>query len=202
MPINLFDCFLVAFLVAGVIRGRRHGVSAELLRVLKWLSLVLGCALAYRPLGIVIESFGLFDACSSLVLGYLGAALLILLLFSRIERSLAPKLAGTDAFGRAEYYLGMGSGLVRYSCILIMGLALLNARAFTPAEVRARERYQEDTYGSAVFPTLNTFQELVFVDSLTGACIKNYLGFLLINSAPEDQSQPVPASAAAPARRS
>jgi len=190
MPINLFDCFLAAFLITGLVRGRKHGVSEELLRVLKWVSLVFGCALLYRPIGLAVASNGFLDLVSSFVLAYLGVALVILLVFSRIERSLGPKLTGTDAFGRGEYYLGMGSGLVRYGCILMMGLALLNARAFSPREVRARERYQVENYGSTVFPTLNSLQEFVFERSLTGFCIKENLGFLLIKSTSDDDLDP------------
>ena len=47
----------------------------------------------------------------------------------------------------------MGSGLVRFSCMLLAALALLNARYFSPTEVRAMEKYQDDVYGSDFFPT-------------------------------------------------
>ncbi len=198
MPINLFDCLLVAFLLAGLLRGRKHGLSEEFLRVLKWLTLLFGCALVYRPVGALVGSTGFFDTVSAYMLAYLGAALTILLFFSLVQRSVGPKLAGSDAFGRAEYYLGMGSGLVRYGCILLIGLALLNARAFTPAEVRANERYQMEAYGSSVFPTLYNLQQMIFEQSLTGSCIKNNLGFLLINSGPDGQAALQPANAAAP----
>lgn len=198
MPINLFDLLFVAFLIAGILRGRKHGVSEEFLRVVKWLSLLFGCALVYRPVGALFLTTGVLDDFSAYLMAYLGAALTILLFFSLIERGVGKKLTGSDAFGRAEYYLGMGSGLVRYTCILIMGLALLNARAFTPAEVQASEKYQLEAYGSSVFPTLRNLQEMIFKQSFTGACIKQNLGFLLINSTPGDQ---VPPEANAPAPR-
>ncbi len=186
MPINLFDCFLVAFLIAGLLRGRKNGISEEFMRVLKWLTLVLVCALAYQPMGALVNSSGLFENSAALVVAYLGVALLVLLVFSFLQRRIGKKLTGGDTFGRAEYYLGMGSGLVRYTCILLVGLALLHARAFTPAEVQAMDKYQVDAYGSTVFPTLRNLQQLVFEESLTGACIKANLGFLLINSTPEE----------------
>jgi hypothetical protein len=74
----------------------------------------------------------------------------------------------------------MGSGLVRFSCILLAALALLNARYFSPTEVRAMEKFQDDVYGSNFFPTLHTVQSTVFDRSLTGPWIKENLGFLLI----------------------
>ncbi len=190
MPINLFDCFLVAFLIAGVMRGRMHGVSEEFIRVLKWLLLVGLCALVYHPLGALIESAGYIDEFTADVVAYLGMALCILLAFSPLERRLNRKFGGTDTFGRSEYYLGMGSGLVRYACVLMVGLALLNARSFTPGEIKAMEQYQVDAYGSAVFPTLRNFQQLVFENSVTGSVIKQNLGFLLINSVPPAPSEP------------
>ncbi|HEY5912673.1 MAG TPA: CvpA family protein [Verrucomicrobiae bacterium] len=198
MPINLFDCFLAAFLIAGIIRGRKHGLSEELLRVLKWLTLVCGCALVYRPLGSLMSSAGFLDSWAAFVSAYLGAALVILLVFSSLQKRIGSKLVGTDAFGRAEYYLGMGSGLLRYACILMVGLALLNSRNFTPAELKAEEKYQVDAYGSTVFPTLRNLQEMVFEDSFTGACIKNNFGFLLIQSADGEPAAPPPAQVRQP----
>ncbi len=199
MPINLFDLLFAAFLIAGVIRGRKHGLSEELLRVLKWLALVCGCAVLYRPLGSLANSAGYFDAWTAFVSAYLFAALVIVVLFSSIQKRIGPKLVGSDAFGRSEYYLGMGSGLLRYACILIMGLALLNSRTFTAAELRASEKYQVEAYGSAVFPTVRSLQEMVFEGSFTGASIKNYFGFLLINST-EGEPPPAPPAARAPTK--
>jgi hypothetical protein len=74
----------------------------------------------------------------------------------------------------------MASGLVRFSCILLAALALLNARYFSPTEVKAREKYDNDVYGSSFFPTLHSVQSTVFDRSLTGPWIKENLGFLLI----------------------
>jgi uncharacterized membrane protein required for colicin V production len=180
MPINFFDCLLVAILAFGLIRGRRNGLSHEALRSCRWVVLLLGCAAVYKPAGDFISAAGFFDGVSSYLLAYLGAALVLFFMFSILQRRLHPKLAGTDAFGRGEYYLGMGAGLVRYICMLLIGLALLNARQFTPAEIKAGEKSQLDSYGSTIFPTLRTVQEAVFEESLIGPCIRTHLAFLLI----------------------
>ena len=113
-------------------------------------------------------------------MAYVGAALLVFLLFAGIKRAFGGKLLGSDIFGRSEYYLGMGSGLVRFSCMLLAALALLNARYFSPTEVRAMEKFQDDVYGSNYFPTFHSLQATVFDRSLTGPWIKENLGFLLI----------------------
>ena len=117
---------------------------------------------------------------TSFLIVYVGTGLLILGLFALIKRSLGGKLLGSDIFGRAEYYLGMASGLVRFACMLLAVLALLNARYFSVEEVKARERYQNDVYGSDFFPGLQNAQAVVFQRSLVGPWIKEYLDFLLI----------------------
>src|SRR5262249_2481101 len=108
-------------------------------------------------------------------------AVAVFLIFSLVERKFAPGLTGSDIFGRSEYFLGMASGMLRFACILFVGLALLNAREFSPAELRNMERYQEENYGTNIFPGLHTLQEAVFERSLTGCFIKQDLGFLLIS---------------------
>jgi uncharacterized membrane protein required for colicin V production len=187
LPVNMFDFLLAIVLIGGLIHGRRQGLSQEVLSLLKWLMLVFGCAALYQPVGTFVADSGVFDLLSSYVIAYLGVALLIFLMFSVVERQLTPKLAGSDLFGRGEYLLGMGSGMARFSCILLVGLSLLNARAFTPAEVKGMEKYQLDTYGSNLFPTLRTFQVAVFEKSLTGTWIRQDLSFLLIS--PTESSQ-------------
>ncbi|HZR17757.1 MAG TPA: CvpA family protein [Verrucomicrobiae bacterium] len=189
-PFNLFDILLAVVLVGGIIHGRKHGISLELLSMSRWLALVLFCAVAYRPAGTLIAGTGIFDLLTCYLFSYLGAALAILLIFSILERRVAPKLVGSDIFGRSEYFLGMGSGLVRFACILLAGLALLNAREFTTGELRDLQRYQEENYGSNIFPGLHSLQVAVFENSLTGGFIKHNLGFLLISPTSADQKGP------------
>ena len=181
LPINFFDALLIAVLVAGIARGRKHGMSEELLSMIQWLIILFGCAVIYEPLGQIIGQFtNMFGRLSCYLVAYVGGALLVLLVFTAIKRSIGGKLLGSDIFGRSEYYLGMMSGLVRCTCILLAALALLNARYFSPTEVRAMEKFQDDVYGSNFFPTLHSLQSTVFDRSLTGPWIKENLGFLLI----------------------
>lgn len=186
VPFNLFDLLLMAVLVGGAVHGRRRGLSQECLRLCKWLVLVLACAAFYGPAGALIARSGAFSMLACYLIAYLGCALLVLLLFSILERRMASRLEGSDIFGRTEYFLGMGSGLVRFGCILLAGLALLNARAFTPADLKANQQYQEDAYGSTFFPTLHSLQVSVFERSLAGPWIKQDLCFLLIRPTPLD----------------
>ena len=190
LPFNLFDVTVFVVLVLGIFRGRKHGMSEELLSLLKWLAIVLVCAAIYEPGGELVGQFtNLFGRLTCYLLVYVAGALVVVLTFIGIKRVFDGKLLGSDFFGRAEYYLGMGSGLVRFSCILLAALALLNARYFSPKEVRAMEKFQDDVYGSDFFPTLHSLQVTVFDKSLTGPWIKENLGFLLIKpTEPEDKA--------------
>lgn len=186
-PFNLFDVLFAVVLFSGIVQGRKHGISIELPNLAKWVTLVLVCPAVYGPAGDLISVSGIFDLLTCYLFGYLGVALLIFLVFSVIERKYTPKLTGSDIFGRGEYFLGMGSGMLRFACILFVGLALLNAREFRPAELKNIERYQEDNYGSHIFPGLHSLQVAVFEKSLTGAFIRQDLGFLLIAPTPANE---------------
>jgi hypothetical protein len=190
LPINLFDLVVVAVLVAGISRGRKHGMSEELILLLQWLAILFGCTALYELGGDVFGDFtGLFGRLARYVLAYIGAAVLIWLFFAVVKRGLGGKLLGSDFFGRAEYYLGMGSGLLRVCCMLLVALALLNARYFSPAEVRAMQKYNEDVYGKEYWPGLHTIQQAVFEKSITGPLIKQHLGFLLIKPTEPENKQ-------------
>jgi uncharacterized membrane protein required for colicin V production len=188
LPFNIFDLILLAVLVFGVLRGRKHGMSEELLSLLTWIGILVVCALAYEPLGKLLTETSPFSLLASYIMAYLAAGLVILAIFAGVKRALGGKLLGSDIFGKAEYYLGMASGLVRFICMLLVALALLNARYFSPAEVKAQEAFQNDVYGSNFFPTLQSLQSMVFERSFLGPWIKDNLGFLLIKpTAPDNK---------------
>ena len=190
LPFNAFDLALLAILILGVHRGRKLGMSEELLPLCKWLVILFGCAVAYEPLGnLLAQNTGIFSLLFCYLVAYVSVGVLLLLLFAAFKHGLGGKLLGSDLFGRGEYYLGMGSGLVRFACIVLAALALLNARYFTSTEVRAMEKFQNDVYGSNFFPTLHNVQSSVFEQSLTGPWIKDYLGFLLIKPTQPDQKE-------------
>ena len=188
LPFNAFDVAFVGILICGIYRGRKHGMSEELMSLLKWVAVVIACAIFYEPLGLRMAQSTPFSLLASFMFVYAGGAMLILALFGLLKNQLGGKLVGSDIFGRSEYYLGMGSGFVRFACMTLAVLALLNATYISPAQAQAMERFQNDMYGSNYFPTLHTAQEVVFERSLTGSWIRDHLGFLLIKpTAPEDK---------------
>jgi uncharacterized membrane protein required for colicin V production len=190
LPFNAFDLLLVVILGAGIYTGRKEGMSGGLIPLFRWLCIIFICAAAYEPVGhFFIQSTSLFSTLSCYVLAYVGSALIIVGFFIAIKRGLGGKLLGSDVFGGSEYYLGMGSGLIRFACIIIAFLAVLNARQYSSAEIKAREKYVNDVYGKDYFPGLQILQSTVFEKSLTGPWIKENLSFFLIKpTAPEDKS--------------
>ncbi len=189
LPFNAFDVALVVVLGLGIFAGRKHGMSEELMGLIKWLAVAIGCALVYQPAGEWLAASSPFSLLSSYLMVYISTALLILGIFALLKHRLGGKLIGSDIFGRSEFYLGMGAGFVRFACILVAGLALLNARYFSSQEVMAMERFQDDVYGSNYFPTLHTAQSVVFEKSLLGPYIKENLSFLLIHPTPPEDKQ-------------
>ena len=188
LPINGFDFVLILALAAGIAKGRKRGMSEELLSLLTWLAILFGCAFTYQQgERLVAYVSPVLDLLSRYLLAYVGGALLVMLVFAGIKRGLGGKLVGSDIFGRSEYNLGMGAGLVRYCCVMLTGLALLNARYFNPMEVRAMEKRDIDIYGSSFFPGLHSLQSTVFDKSLTGPWIKQKLGILLIKPTAPDK---------------
>ena len=186
LPFNWFDLVVLVILIVGMQRGRKHGMSEELICLLKWMAIVLVCSIVYQPLGVAIATSPVFNLLSGYLMAYLGTALVVAALFAALKHAMGGKLLGSDVFGRSEFYLGMMAGMVRFVCILIVGLALLDARAYNAAEIRADVKYQNDLYGSSFFPKLYTLQAQVFQNSLCGPWIKDNLAFLLIKpTAPE-----------------
>ncbi len=190
LPINAFDLTLIIVVIAGLFVGRKHGMSQELINVFKWVTVLLVCAFVYQPGGQFFKGFTtMFGLLSCYLLAYVAAAGVIVLLFATVKRALGGKLLGSDVFGPAEYYLGMGSGMVRFLCILMVVLAMLNSRYYSPTEVKAMQKFQDDVYGSNFFPTLQTVQEVVFQKSVTGSWIKRNLSFLLITPTPPENTE-------------
>jgi uncharacterized membrane protein required for colicin V production len=189
LPVNVFDCVVIAMLVFGIMSGRKHGMSVESIHLVKWLAVVFGCAALYQPVGEWFANTSLFSKLACFLFVYAISALVILSLFALTKHQLGDKLLGSDVFGRAEFYLGMASGAVRWSCMLVAVLALLNARYYSPEEARAMVRYQDEVYGSNYFPTWQSAQQAVFEKSFAGPLIKQHLGFLLIKPTVAEHKQ-------------
>lgn len=180
LPFNWFDLAVLVVLVVGIFRGRKRGMSQEFLTCSKWIMLVLAGAVAYEPLGLWLSTVLPLSKLTCYIFAYLAAAGLVTCLFLLLQSAVRKKMDGSDAFGRSEYYMAMPAGMLRCACVLLAVLALLNARLFTQAEIKAADKYNKDVYGSNFFPTWQSTQAEVFDNSYLGPHIKKHLSFLLI----------------------
>ena len=186
LPFNWFDILLLIVAAAGVARGRKRGLSEELITMLQWLATVAVCTFTYKPVGQFLVSFSDFSLLFCRVTAYLLMMLVVWMIFIVLKRTVGGKLIGSDAFGKGEYYLGMPAGFIRFLCILLTILAVINARFYTPAEVTANEIYTMDVYGSDYFPGLYAAQQDIFFKSFTGPLLKEHLPILLIEPTPRE----------------
>ena len=69
--------------------------------------------------------------------------LVLLIVFTALKRKYNPKLEGSSFFGGNEYYWGVVAGLVRYLCLMLVALALLNAPYYTAADIAGQTSLQQ-----------------------------------------------------------
>lgn len=196
LPINWFDMAVLLVLALGLFRGRKNGMTKEVLRVFQWLAVVIVCGLFYDTAAQALINIGAWNRLTCYVIGYLILAFLVWLVFAVLKRIFVPRLIGSNIFGGGEYYLGMFSGMVRFACMVFFALALLNAPVYTQAEILAHQAYVKRWFGGGVYggnyiPDLYTVQQNVFKKSFVGPYIKDYLGTLLINTEPPESEKPV-----------
>jgi hypothetical protein len=111
------------------------------------------------------------------------------MVFAGLRQKFNPKLEGSNFFGSYEYYWGVAAGLIRYLCIMLVALALLNAPLYSSAEIAANKAYNNRWFGGGLkgyngdfIPSIDELQDAVFKRSLVGKLIKDNLSILLINT--------------------
>ena len=181
-PVNWFDLLVFIVLLLGVRQGRKNGMSVEMVPMLQWLAIVAIGALGYRALGNWLAMNSPMSHLFCFITMYVVLAILTKCAFSLLKKGAGGKLVGSDIFGRAEFYLGMFAGSVRFLCILLAALALLNAPYYSSQEMASNKAYQDDMYGSNFFPGLCNVQVQVFKESFLGSLLKKKAEFLLIAS--------------------
>jgi len=196
LSFNWFDVALILVLAFGFWRGRKRGMSREALPTTMWLVAVVGAGFGYELLGQMLVQTGYVkkifgtsvnERTAAFVISYLFIALVAFIVYCLLKKVFKEKLSGNNTFGSGEYYLGMMAGVIRYACILIFVLALMNAPFYSLAEIAAKKAYNNRWYGGGMkdysgdfIPSFDEVQASVFKDSIMGPAIKNNLSMLLI----------------------
>jgi uncharacterized membrane protein required for colicin V production len=175
-----FDFITIIMVLCGIVRGRKRGMSLEMLDLVQWITIILAAGLFYAVPGRMISGFTGFGLLSSYLLAYAGIALLIKALFVTLKRGMGEKMAGSDTFGRSEYYLGMAAGTIRFLCILLLSLSIINAKKISDGQIAAQKRTQQENFGDISFPTHGTLQRDIFERSFTGYLTREYLWPVMI----------------------
>ncbi len=193
--VTWFDAVVVIMVGAGLFVGKKRGMSNELLDVFCWLMMVVVSALYYKPLAELLSRLASLSLFHSSIICYLAIAIFIRIIFGYIKRAVGEKLVGSDLFGRAEFYLGALAGALRFFCMVVMFVAIMNAKFVTKTMVTAQLKAQEAELGSAFFPTFSKVQGDVLFDSTCGQFFRDKMEAQLI--------EPVnPAYSAAPKKSS
>jgi hypothetical protein len=191
LPFGWFDVVFAAFLIFGLVRGRKKGMTKEFVPTLRWVAIVVAAGLGYTFAGQIIYNFSGLGHTDSNCLGYLAIAFLVFLVFVPVDGFFTTRLEGSNLFGGTEYYLGTISGLVHHLAILLFFLALMSTPHYTAAEIQAEKDSAFQTFGGGqkgftgdFFPTFAQVQEGILKKSLVGPVITDNLGLVLINGGP------------------
>jgi uncharacterized membrane protein required for colicin V production len=179
---NYVDIIAIVWLLIGLWRGRKRGLSQELLPTAQWIGIVVVCGLFYWPLSQFLRPYTKFTVLWSNISAYFLIAVGIHVIYLWFKQMLAAKLVEKDAFGRAEYYLGMVAGVVRFACMMLVAMALMNSRVATAAELAETKKFQERWFSDIKFPTYGEFQHDVIDGSFTGNLVEATCKSILIAS--------------------
>jgi uncharacterized membrane protein required for colicin V production len=187
--VSWVDIAILAVVIAGIFRGRKRGMSEELLDVIKWVTILVAAAFVMRPAGQMLAEASVFSLLSCYIFIYTLIVLGLKFFFGFIRKRIGDKLVSSDFFGSAEYYLGMVAGAFRYLCVIIVALGFINARYYSPEEIAEDARVQQNNFGDIRFPTWASFQDKVFNRSASGAMARDFVPFCLIpQTAPETKA--------------
>lgn len=184
--VDWFDLVFLVVLIFGIYRGRRNGLSRELLPMLQWIALVIVCGLGYPTVADFLTQKLAWGRTVSDVTGYLALGLVVLLVFGGLKRLFTERMVKNDIFKGGEYYFGMPAGMVRFACMTLAALALINAPVYSQQDItnqlaRDRANFGGGTMSGSFFPSFSDVQTAIFLQSFTGRYVKANLQLLLID---------------------
>jgi uncharacterized membrane protein required for colicin V production len=184
LPFGWVDGILVVWLVVGFLRGRKHGMTQELLPVLQWIGIVLLGGFFNQPLASYIRQStdGAIHGLWACVMAYGVIAFGTALVFALLKHWLGEKLTGSDVFGRFEYYLGILAGVTRYACMALVLLAIMHSRVVTQAELDGINVQMKKNLDDIHPPryVYGCIEQAIFAQSFTGRTVQTNLPDILI----------------------
>jgi uncharacterized membrane protein required for colicin V production len=185
LAFGYFDAIVLVWLVVGFLRGRKHGMTQEILPMFQWVAIVLLGGYFNQPVGALIREYsapGAFSDLWSSIMGYGVIALGTLLFFALLKNWLGDKLTGSDLFGRFEYYLGIMAGVARFGCILLVLLAVMHSRIVTQPELDAIDAKMHKNFDDIHPPGYDygCIEQAIFTQSFVGRTVQDNLPDILI----------------------
>lgn len=180
LTVGWVDFVTILVICIGIVRGRKRGLSEELLDTLMWVIIVVAGAFLYRVMGNILIQKPILSLLTYYMLSYIVVALAVKSIFVLIKRKFGQKMVESDMFGRLEFYGGMGAGSVRFLCMYLFALSLLHAPHYSEEFFAKRAKEVDYNYGSDFFPHPCKIQVSVFQNSFTGKNAEKYLAILLI----------------------
>ncbi|HEX4121128.1 MAG TPA: CvpA family protein [Verrucomicrobiae bacterium] len=176
---DYFDIVVLDWLILGLLRGRRTGMSRELLPLLQWIGIVLAAGLFYPPVSSIINQCTYLSPLWSNVSAYLLIAAAVHLIHLWLRRLFAVKLVEWNLFGAREYHLGMIAGMARFTCILLFVLALMTSE-IPPSLKPAKLANSQKAKTGIRLPTYGELQQDVLSNSFSGNWVQSNLRPVLI----------------------
>lgn len=180
LTVGWVDFVTILVICVGVIRGRKRGLSEEILDTAMWILILVAGAYFYRSLGDLMNQKSLLSKLACYILSYILIALGLKIVFTLIKSKFGAKIVESDMFGRLEFYGGMGAGAVRFTCIYFFLISLLHAPHYSAEFLAKRAKDVDYNYGSDFFPHPSKIQKAVFNDSFTGKITEKHLAVLLL----------------------
>ena len=139
LPFNWFDIAVLVVLGVCFTRGRKHGMSEEMMYMFQWMLMIAGGAYFYEAGGNWLADVCPVSHLAAYVIAYFTIVLGIRLVYLIIKRLVGGKLIGSNVFGPMEYYLGMVGVIVRFACVIIFFLAMLAESNRIPFDIPEAE---------------------------------------------------------------
>ena len=182
LSLNMFDALILGALGWGIYQGKEEGASSTHVSVVQWM--LIGLAGGF--MGNLLGSFLLMIFGSpywSQLFGFFLWIFMVACFFAYLNSKGKGEWKDADWFGRTEYPLGILGGLIKYFCIILTIMSILNAKHYTPAMIKADRDWQIEEFGSMLFPSFTMLNNTVFNTSFSGPHLTKVFGWAILPSA-------------------